>query len=258
MLRFWLVAIALAIGGMVFAPWYIFFAVLPLLHAPFQAFTLWYSIFFVFDFVRALSMSQLEIYLMVSLLGIAAALAAWFWSRPNRVLRGLLLLSLLAILAFPWLFRYQPALVAAPGHTMRLPTQPGWLDGVVKSNQISAEIRPCTYTLLGWSKDAVLYYQAACKAAPPQLWAIAPDREESARPVDSAPLELGVQKAPVSISDWVRADGVWPPSAEPNARRLNLREGSLISPDGRWVALIARHAYGPEDVVLLSPARQVN
>ncbi len=258
-LRFWLLLVALGIGGVVFAPWYVLLAMQPLLPHSFTSVPPpFYMILFLFDFLRALAFSRIEIYLFVSLLGIAAVLGAWMWARPSRMMRGLLLLSLLAILAFPWLYRYQPALVAAPGYAMRLPTQPGWLEGVVKWNQVAAETRPCTYALLGWSQEAVLYYQADCKGTPLQVWAIAPDREASARPFGSAPLQLVAERAPVTITDWVRAGGVWPPNEEPNARRVNLREGSLVSPDGRWVALIARHVYGPEDVVLVSPGTQTD
>ncbi len=251
--RFWLVVVALAFGGLVFAPWYVLFAVQPLLPRSFVVVPWWYQVLFLYTFASALSFSRFEIYVLVSLLGVVAVVAAWQWSRPNRIVRGLFLVSLLSILAFPWLFRYQPALVAAPGYAMRLPTQPGWLDGVVKSHQAVAEVQPCAYTLLGWSNDAVLYYQAACKTTTPQTWVIAPDREASPRLVDSAPPGLSTERAPTSILDWVRAEGVRPASAEPDVRRVHLREGSLMSPDGRWVALIARHVYGPEDVVLVSP-----
>jgi hypothetical protein len=35
-----------------------------------------------------------------------------------------------------------------------------------------------------------------------------------------------------------------------------LREGNLVSRDGDWVALIARHMYGPEDVVIVKSASE--
>ncbi len=253
--RFWLVAIALAIVGVVFAPWYLLSAAVRLAPAMFDSVPAWYRFFYLFNLLRAVSFSRVEIYLLVSLLGIAGVLAAWLWSRPSHVVRALLLVSLLAILAFPIFYRYQPALVAAPGYSMRFATQPGLLDGVVKRNQVTTETRPCEYALLGWTKEAELYYQAQCADAPMQMWAIAPDRETSARSVASAPLELYVERAPVSVSERVRAAGVWPASEESNARRVYLREGSLISQDGYWVALIARHLYGPEDVILVSAAR---
>jgi hypothetical protein len=254
--RFWLITPALVIGGVVFAPTYILMAIHPLLPTSFRVVPNWYQSIWLSQYLRALLFSNLVVYLSISLLGIGAAIAASIWARAHWSVRGLLILTLLAIVAFPWVFRYQPALVAAPGYAMRVPTQPGWLDGVVKSNQSAAEIRPCTYTLLGWSADAMLFYQAQCSSAPTQTWAIAPDREANARLVASAPADLFAERASTSVLGWVRAASVSPVSEEPNARQAFLREGSLVSPNGDWVALIARHLYGPEDVVLVKSERE--
>lgn len=254
--RIWLTASSLLIGGVIFAPFYILMAIHPFLPTSFRVVPAWYQSIVLFQLLRALLFSHLALYLSISLFGIGAGIAALIWARLHWIVRGLLVLALLAIVAFPWVYRYQPALVAAPGHAMRVPTQPGWLDGVVKANQSAAEIRPCTYILLGWSADAILYYQAQCGSDPVQTWAIAPDRETSTRLVASAPVDLSAERAPVSVYDLVRAAGISPASEEPNARRVYLREGSLLSRDGTWVALIARHLYGPEDVVIVKLARE--
>ena len=253
--HFWLVAFALAIGGVVFAPFYVLMAIRPFLPTSFRVVPYWYQLIMLFQFLGALLFSHAATYLLISLLGIGAALMALLWARPHWIVRVLLILTLLAILAFPWVYRYQPALVAAPGYAMRVPTQPSFLDGVVKSNQAAAEIRPCTYTLLGWSADVTLYYQAQCDNNAGQTWAIAPNREANARLVTSAPTDLFAERAPASTFDLVRAAGVSPATEEPNVRRVYLREGNLVSRDGDWVALIARHLYGPEDVVIVKSAR---
>jgi hypothetical protein len=254
--RFWLVALALAIGGLVFAPFYLFRVIWPWLIWPwlphsYRVVPAWLEAVTLFDFVCNLLFSHLASYLAFSLLGIEIALAALLWARPHWLVRILLALTLLAIAAFPWVYRYQPALVAAPGLAMREPTDPGWLGGVVKRAQAGAEIRPCIYSLLGWSKDGTLYYQARCEDGHVQTWATMPDRESSGRMVTSAPVELFVERAPVTVYDRVRAAGVWPTGEEPNTRRVHLREGSLLSPGGYWAALVARHVYGPEDVVIV-------
>ncbi len=252
--RFWFIAFALFIGGVIFAPFYVLLAIHPFLPTSFRVVPYWYQFIMLFQFLHALLFSLAATYFLISLLGIGAALVALLWARPHWIVRVLLILTLLAILAFPWVYRYQPALVAAPGYAMRVPTQPSLLDGVVKSNQAAAEIRPCTYTLLGWSTDSMLYYQAECDNAA-QTWAIAPNREENARLVTSAPADLFVERAPASTFDLVRAVGVARATEEPDARRVYLREGNLVSRDGDWVALIARHLYGPEDVVIVKSAR---
>ena len=40
-------------------------------------------------------------------------------------------------------------------------------------------------------------------------------------------------------------------SAEPGVRLILVREDGVASPDGRWVAVVVRHVYGPEDVIVL-------
>lgn len=46
----------------------------------------------------------------------------------------------------------------------------------------------------------------------------------------------------------VRADRARP---ERSVRDIYLREGSLRSPDGQWIAIKSQHIYGPQDVVLI-------
>jgi hypothetical protein len=252
--RVWLVAFALAIGGLVLAPYYLMTAILPWLPISFDKVPVWYSTLFFYHLVSNLLFTHLIGYLAFSLLGISLVIAALLWARPHWLVSLLLVLTLLALVAFPWVSPYRPALVAAPGLAMREPTDPGWLGGVVKRAQVAAEIHPCNYILLGWSKDSTFYYQALCGDEPMQTWAVNPDREASGRMIPSAPLELFVEGAPVTVGARVRAEGVRPIAAEPSTRQLNLR-GSLLSPNGNWVALLARHVYGPEDVVIVQWAR---
>ncbi len=257
-----LVGSALAVGGLFFVPFYLlavfwraflairqflgFFFDLP--HTPTWPW-FWLSLAYL---LSALFLSDLGRYLLVSLSGIGLALAALLWARPGRTTRALLALTLLAILAFPWFYRYQPAVVAAPGHEMHVPTQTGLLDGVVKRAQVATEIRPCTYTLLGWSAEGVLYYQADCRGEKSQLWAYDPEQERLPRKVNEAPANLTQGVPQVSAREQVRAPGVYPPAMEPYARDVYVRGLHLASPDGRWVAVVARHIYGPEDVVVLT------
>ncbi|MCZ7666435.1 MAG: hypothetical protein M5U34_04020 [Chloroflexi bacterium] len=64
------------------------------------------------------------------------------------LLAVLLILAILAAALFNFL-RYQPALGAAPGHTMHHVTDPGWLNGRFKTLQAIVEYVPCTYTPTG-------------------------------------------------------------------------------------------------------------
>lgn len=205
--------------------------------------TAWPSIF----------LSDLGRYLALSAVGILLALAALRFGRPSRVLRVAEALTLVAILVFPWLFHYQAPLVAAPGHVMHVPTMPGLVEGVAKQAQAFAELIPSTYTLLGWSRDGVLYYQETVKATQTtRTWAYVPGAAARpqlvAAPTDIVPSAVSPRQ---SLLPLVRAP-VSPASAEPASRGYAIRQDGLASPDGRWVAAVARHTYGPEDVVVVA------
>jgi hypothetical protein len=207
-------------------------------------------------YLTAQLFTELERYLFASAIGIGLTLAALGWGRPGRIGRILLALTLAAILAFPWFFNYQPAVSAAPGLGMHVLTQPALLEGVVKRSQSSLEMRPCTYTLLGWSDDNTLYYQEQCGGAATLTLAFKPGRDTRpwvARvPGQREPLpELSAGSPETPVLELVRAPGTWPPYEEPNARRVYVQGSGMLSPDGRWVALIARHLYGAEDVLVV-------
>jgi hypothetical protein len=156
------------------------------------------------------------------------------------------------VIAVLILFRYQPAVVAAPGHEMRWSTRPDLWASVVKSYQRFLEIRTCDYTVLGWSGEGVLFYKEACQDAPPRVWAYDLEKRDQPYHVEASPLTLLQEAVPrSSILEMVRSPGVRPADAEPMVRNLEVGVNGLASPDGRWVAVVVRHVYGPEDVIVL-------
>ena len=191
------------------------------------------------------------IYLAATILGMGTISAALKWGRSGRGVRLLLLLGLLAILLYAFVSPYQPAVVAAEGYEMKWLTQPGLFGSVAKRAARFTEMRPCSYELLGWSEDDVLYYEATCRAEDPALWAYTPGLE--AKRVDAIPLTLNRDVVFTKEAlDWVYAGAVRPENAEPMVRELAVRHHeALLSGDGRSLALIARHVYGPEDVLVL-------
>jgi len=202
--------------------------------------------------VNAVFFSHVSTYVLVSAIGLALGVAALVRGHPGWLGRLWALILVLAVVAFPWIYRYQPALGAAPGYEMQIVTQPGFFGGVVKMSQIGLEERPCQYELLGWSADHRLYYQATC-GAETQSWYYDPSQDDGARQVAAVPDTLGQ----ASISEdsalrMVRARGVWPQDLEPVTRPILLRSQGYVSPDGRWTAMITQHVYGPQDVVLLA------
>lgn len=146
----WLTWAALVVGGLLFGMPYLLraiFAVGQFTHL-FDSPNTFFWLAALFSWLIIL-FSEAWAYVLISLLSIGLTVAALRWGRPSRVVRSLLVLTLLAILGFPWFFGYEPAVSAAPGYTLRWPTQPGLLEGVVKRAHITTEQRPCTYALLG-------------------------------------------------------------------------------------------------------------
>jgi len=184
------------------------------------------------------------------LLGLVLALLVLLLPLSRRVMKLLLVLIVLTGLSLPWLLRYRPAVVAAPGHEMRWPTRPAPLAGMAKSIRSLEEKRLCTYRLLGWDAGNTLYYRETCRGDA-RLWAYHPE-QETLRRVSALPTAISRESVPRrDLLDRVVVPSVYPPSAEADMRRLCVRESGLVSPDGRWIALVARRVYGPEDVIIL-------
>ena len=157
---------------------------------------------------------------------------------------------MVALTVFVWL-RYQPALLAEPGFTLHNITEPGWLDGRVKSLQAITEQTPCHYTLLGWQDETDFYYEAVCGQRS-QLWryTVATGLLEKAT---AAPNDLYAETIPAeNMTESVLAN-VYPRELATVSREVFIEGDAFPSPDGRFTALISRHVYGPQDVLLLSP-----
>lgn len=169
------------------------------------------------------------------------------------LLAVLLILAILAAVLFNFL-RYQPALGAAPGYTMYHVTDPGWLNGRFKTLQAIVEYVPCTYTLLGWQGENALYYQSTCGDRE-QLWRydLASEKVEKAA---APPDELYAVPTPFStIIDNLIVTNIYPPELATVSQQTFTRGEPLGSENGRYTALVSRHVYGPQDVVILTTAQ---
>jgi hypothetical protein len=192
---------------------------------------------------------------LVLLMGMLAIIAAWRHVK-QRWLRALLFAGLLSMAAFPFLYRYQPAVTAAPGHQLLLVTGPdSFCDHVRRQSETFWEIRRCEYEIIGWDEDERLFYKARCDGDSEQLWAYQPDARTGPEPAAAIPDTLyPIVSLPEAI-DYVQAD-VYPPSAEESVRRLSFPPPWSVSPTGHWVAAVARHVYGPEDVIVVSTSER--
>ena len=198
------------------------------------------------------------IFYSVLLVGSAAMLLSWFLT-TRRQIRALLLIGILAMIIY-WShppFHYRPPLEPAPGHTLRVPTQPHTLFQRMQWGFLVEwdEVTPrCQYTLLGWGKPAVLYYQEDCGEEDIQVWRFDVANDSLPQSTSHPPASLELDQDTLAIS-YVRS-GAYPPSAEEPTRRLIFRRPWLRSPDTRWVAAVARRVYGPEDIIIVSTPHQ--
>jgi len=202
-------------------------------------------------FPPSLFLGDLGHYLTISAAGIVLAVAALLFGPRRRLLLAAEALTLVGILAFPWLLHYQPPVAPAPGSALYVTTQPGLLDGAVKELQVFGELIPSDYEVLGWSGDGVLYYREAVKATQTtRTWAYTPGGDARphlvATPTGIVPTAVVPGKV---LREHVRAPSRGA-SVEPTLLN-SIRQDGAASPDGRWAAAIANHIYGPKDIFIV-------
>ena len=197
--------------------------------------------------------TSLTAYLALSAVGLVLGIAAIALARPRKLSLALLLLGLLAIAALPFVSQYRPAVTVDPVEAhVRVPTQPGRIAGVVKTTQAGAEVRHCEYKLLGWSTQSALYGEETCGTRH-RTWVYWPMSDQRLQTVTIVPADLFQQS--VSRED-LRAEGVRATIPHDETLRITVRESGLASPESGsqgswWYAFVARHVYGPEDVVVV-------
>lgn len=245
--RQWLLGLGLAAGAVVLLP---LFSLLAGSIFSGRAFVLYLPFFYLMA-----AYTDPARYVAINLAVLLVVFSALIWARPRWIAMAWLAASIVVIVAYPLtLGSYQPALSAAPGLRAVVPTQPVLLmDSVARQAEAAVETRSCTYHLLGWGGDGAFYYQSACGDVR-SLWAAAP--VAGSRPVRIAAAPAGLAGQAVSKDEAlaaVRVPGVRPAGDEPSVRALMLVGGeALRSPDGRWLAVVSQHIYGPQDVLLIT------
>ncbi len=248
--------LALIIGGVVVIPFYILAIasmLVPLTPLPSGVSGILSTLPFIpFYLVNTVFFSNTTMYLLVSIASLILGIAALLWGHPGRLARLMSLVIMLLVVTFPFVYRYAPPVSAAPGYKMYVVTQPNLLEGIVKMSQVITEKRPCEYRLLGWDEDSQLYYQAMCDTEI-QFWryGITPAvRNERVSNVPADLVQIMISKQ--DMLEMVRADSVRPAKYESTTRPLHVQSEGYLSPNRRWVAVVTRHIYGPEDVVILT------
>lgn len=88
-------------------------------------------------------------------------------------------------------------------------------------------------------------------------------QNDSPEQIDELPQNLYVDtllleslREKIRMRDWNDFDsGNWLPN-EKDYRHFAVRQDGLVAPDGKTIALVTRHIYGPEDVIILLPIEQ--
>lgn len=214
-----------------------------------QAVTSPFSLPLLGDYVFGLALfTSVPIYLSLSVAGIVLGVAALVFTRPCRSGRLALLLALASILALPLVSPYRPAVTVDPAQTsIHVPTQPGPYIGVVKQTQAGLEVRRCDYKLLGWDERDTLYGEEICGERH-RYWVYHPISKTSLETVVTVPPDLFGHEVD---REHLRTLGVGSSIPKDEALRIVVREPGLSSRRGGWTAFVARHLYGPEDVVVL-------
>ena len=187
-----------------------------------------------------------------TILGIAffAALSLFGTDRftVNKLLAIMILLSIGIFAMIP----YQTAIQVTDKYRMTSPTQPSFLERGLRNLQVLGEVTPCSYRLLGWEKQS-LFYEEICNNQN-EVYQFNPQTEDSLRIPDALSIEnLYVRsRNHTEILDQFRADGVAPPEAELSVIELSLRGTALVSPNGEWLAIVAKHVYGPQDILVIT------
>ncbi len=166
--------------------------------------------------------------------------------------RILLLGAVASVLTF-MLWPYEPAVQPATGYQLTLLTQPSLLaNGLARAESIG-EQKPCRYEILGWHTDT-FYYRSQCTMQLDDLWSINPQQMTKPQrfqgempPLYSATLD--------TATTWsmIHAVAAYPPDTD--LRSLYVPAPGMQSPDGTWTAMVSKHLYGREDVILISKSR---
>jgi hypothetical protein len=166
-------------------------------------------------------------------------------------------LRLLPILLLTWLLvscRYQPPLAANANYKLRWITPVVGIDTYVRSFERFLEIpgASCQYTLLGWANSNTLYYQTSCpNSTQTTVVAYNVDAQTTVAGLASIP-SLFYRINNLDALDHVHLVDFHPSELEAVTRPLFIKSECLTSPDRKYIAIVTRWLYGPEDVMILS------
>ena len=190
-------------------------------------------------------------YILICVGFIACLIVGFVLYRPSRK-RVIALSLLLMLVLFYMLTPYQPAVRAAEGYSMIVPTAPNLFMRGLRNAQTVAELSSCEYELLGWEQET-LFYQSKCEDGAVITWQISPDQMR--RPIEfNGPIPASLQTDLLTRDETlaqVVAQNVYPVDKEPSVRFIAVTAPGHLSPSKRWVALISQHLYSTQDLLII-------
>jgi hypothetical protein len=172
-------------------------------------------------------------------------------STINTVLAIMILVVISAFVMMP----YQTAVQPANEYRMLSPTQPSFLERSLRNLQILGEVTPCSYQLIGW-KEQILFYKETCTSNS-KVYQFNPQTESVlGSPGSIATESLHVdRRSHTEVLHLFQADWIVPSEAELPSIELSRRGDALVSPDNKWLAIVAKHVYGPADILVVTPTQ---
>lgn len=243
---------SILIGVLAFAPYIVLLVVSPIAHRLPSIVRMPLSIIGLWQFLLSWLVLGRPVSYLLLCLGLLALLATAFFVEPlswgRRIGLGMVGLALLVFVFGP----YRPPVSPLGEEHMLVLTEPSpWFRGL-RNAQAIGELVPCRYAIIGWS-GPTLFYRTECGRESVQVWQFTPGATERPTPfAKGVPDDLYVQRFDRNVLlNHLYAPGISPISEEYAVRSLFVPGSPLMSPDGAWLAFIARRPYSVEDVLLI-------
>jgi len=180
--------------------------------------------------------------------GVLFAFISFFWGNSNKS-NKILALTLLTLIPLGMIAPYAPAVQPSKGRLMISATQPSLFERGLKNLQVVGEVTSCVYSLNGWEKQN-LFYTETCANTDKLFQFDFSSMKRTASNIDTKNL-LTQKFLHADILDYFQIANIEPMDAEFSVRELSIKGDGMLSPNGEWIAIVARHIYGPEDVVVV-------
>jgi len=203
------------------------------------------SIFFV-----SMLFSNPVIYIILCAGGALIFLITLRYGKPT-FLQGISIIYLLCSIIIFMVSPYRPAIRPVGNLDLLVPTEPSFLFRGLKNSQAIAEVERCSYSLLGWKRDD-LFYEESCIDGSTTTWIYSPIKQSLSKYNDDLQKsDLYTYAISRSEISHLADSKVLTEYGESSILYITVPGDILQSPRGMWVALVAKHLYSAEDVIVI-------